>query len=805
MIRPFPFSILLLALSLGAAQPAPKGLEAHRATAPIQVDGHLDEVDWVAAPVATDFVQEWPERGNPAHQRTEVRVLYDDRFVYIGARMHHDPVLDGGKTKVVRRLHRRDQDSQSDWFGVAIDSQLDRRTAFLFEVNAGGVQRDQVVFGDTGFDSSWDGVWDSAVTVDEGGWTAELRIPLELLRLRKGKGAQVWGINFNRSDQGTVREFTRWSLVPRGENAFVSRFPELTGIQGLEPRLRREWLPFVSATRKFETAQAFDDRGGKGKVGLDAHLGITSHSQLDLALKPDFGQVEVDQAVLNLSTVETFFPEKRAFFLEGSEIFRTVGPQLFYSRRIGRGVGDPDLNPGETIQDRPLAADITAAAKYTAKYDSGLNVGLLGARVDPARAQIRTASGDLIQREVSPLSAFGVLRAQQPLDSRGSYLGGFMSYAHQAGPDGREAVVSAVDGTLRTEDRSGMVDFALIHSDAGPKGGEIPGWFGRLYGQQEWSGGWSASALAINASRDFQINDLGYRPRADEQALNLSLTHRWDKTQGVFRNWEWGADAGANRDQSGRVFNRWVNARAMTSFINFWGLWVNAGTNLPAPDDLELRTYGDPVKKYLDRPNLPWVGFGFDTAGNKPWYGNVNVNRSWFEGGPSTNLRVFQIIKLGSALEVQLETGITHDAGERRWLETQGTTPIVGLRQLQEFNQIVRVSYAFTSRLTVQVFSQWLADTWNYRALQAYVDDHSLGPATTTGDTAFSYRVWNLNLITRWEFRPGSAFFLVYTHGAQTDQLINDRASLSPRPDLALLRHLPSDDVVQMKWSWLFR
>lgn len=805
MIRISRLPTLFLALPLWAAQEAPKGLEAHRTQGSIHIDGKLGEGDWTSAPTATDFVQEWPDRGKAAHQRTEVRVLYDDRFVYIGARMHHDPALDGGKVRVVRRLHRRDQDSQSDWFGVAIDSQRDRRTAFLFEVNAAGVQRDQVVFADTNFDSSWDGVWESAVTVDEGGWTAELRIPLELLRLRKGVGTQIWGINFNRSDQGQVREFTRWSLVPRGESAFVSRFPELTGVQGLEPRLRREWIPFLSGSRKFETAKAFDDRGWDAKAGLDAHLGITSHSHLDLALRPDFGQVEVDQAVLNLSTVETFFPEKRAFFLEGSEIFRTVGPQLFYSRRIGRGVGDPELNPGETIQDRPLASDISAAAKYTAKYDSGLNVGLLGARVDPARAQVRTASGELLRREVSPLTAFGVLRAQQPLDNRGSYLGGFVSYAHQAGVSGREATVTAVDGVLASEDRSGKLDFALIKSEAGLKGSALPGWFGRLYGQKDWSTGWSGALLAVNASHDFEINDLGYRGRADEQFLNLTATRRWDKTHGIFRNWEWGFDGQVNRDQAGRVFNRWIGTRAKTDFTNFFALWMSTSLSLPADDDRELRTYADPVKKYLRRPAIRQFNLGFDTPGNKPWYLNVDANRVWNEGGPSTDLRVFQVVKPTSAMSIEFTTVFTHQEGERHWFETQGLTPIVGLRQLQEFNQTIRVAYAFTPRLTVQLFSQWLADTWKFQDLQAYVDDRTLGPASTTSETAFSYRVWNLNLITRWEFRPGSAFFLVYTHGARTDQLINDRASFSPRPDLAILRHLPSDDVVQMKVSWLFR
>ncbi len=784
---------------------------------PPVLDGHLDEPAWRDAEVASGFTCEWPVRGEPAKQRTEVRVLYDDHYVYVGARMHHDPALEGGTAHVIRRLHRRDQDSQGDWFGVAIDSLHDGRTAFLFEVNAAGVQKDQVVFQDNNFDSSWDGVWESAVSVDALGWTAELKIPLSLLRLHNGGGAQTWGINFNRSDQGPVREFTRWYEVPRGENAFVSRFPHLTGIEGVKPQARREWIPYLSAARKFETTEAFDDRKWDGKAGLDAHLGLNSYSQLDLAVRPDFGQVEVDQVVLNLSTIETFFPEKRPFFLEGSEIFRTVGPTLFYSRRIGRGLAAPDLNAGEVLVEHPLAAEIAAAGKVTAKTESGLNIGLLGAAVENEKARFRDPGGREFRREVSPYTSYGVVRAQQLLDARGSFIGGFVSTVREAGSSGREAFVGAVDGVLKSADRSGTLDFALIHSQAGPRDGERPaGWFGRLSAEKQWTTGWSLDAQVINVGHDFDINDLGYRGRFDEQLINAWGTRRWDSTWGIFRNWEWGWDAGINRDQRGRVFNRWADLRARTDFTNFVALWAQAGTNFPVDDDRELRTYADPVKKYLHVDAVPFANLGFDTPGNKPWYFRVNVNRAWHEGGPSTDTNVFNLVKPLPALELQFDTTYTDDKGERRWLETAGDAPspvlgqspgipITGLRRLSQLNQVLRVSYAFTPTLTVQLFAQWLAVSWAFRDLKAYVDDRTLAPATTSNPTAFSYRASNINLITRWEFRPGSAFFVVYTHGASTDELLNPRGALRPVADLKRLQHLPSDDVVQFKVSWLFR
>ncbi|WP_243384025.1 DUF5916 domain-containing protein [Geothrix alkalitolerans] len=808
-----PICSALLLGALAMASPGPEtGLQALRIGTAVQLDGRLDDPAWKRAPFASGFTEEWPQRGRPARQRTEVRVLYDARYLYVGARMLHNRRLEGGRAHVVRRVHRRDQDSPSDWFGVAIDSSHDRRTALLFEVNAAGVQKDQIIYNDNTFDPSWDGVWESAVSVDADGWTAELKIPLSLLRFKEGSEPQTWGINFSRTDQGVVRESSRWMVVPRGDNGFVSRFPDLSGLAGLAPQPRREYAPYLGTVRKFETARSYDDRGWDTRAGLDAHWSLNSHAQVDLSIRPDFGQVEVDQTVLNLGTVETFFPEKRPFFLEGMDLFRVAGPDLFYSRRIGHGLSDPDLAPGETLQNRPNATDITAAAKYTATYDSDTKVGLLGASVEPARATVADAAGTRSRREISPLTNFGVVRIQQLLDDRGSYVGTFASEMDQAGAAGRSAHVQALDGVYRTEDRGGTLETTLSRSQTGSVGAQAQGWRARLRAHQEWRSGWSAEFQAIDAGRDYNPNDVGYLGRADEQRLYGEVSRRWDRTWGAFRNWAWGLGHTYARDQAGQTFIRNLNTWGRTDFTSFWGLWGGGGVDLPAEDDRELRTYSDPQKKYLARSAVPYANLGFDTPGNRPWYLRLNTSRAWEEGGPSTDTTLFQTLRPAPNLEIQVTTSVTRDEGELKWLETPTATPLVGLRRLSQLNQTVRVAYAFNPTLTLQLFSQWLAANWNYRDLKHYVDDETLEPglpedqpAGTTPQTAFSYRTWNLNLITRWEFRPGSTFFLVYTHGASTDALINDRASLAPRPDLALLRHLPSDDVVQAKVSWLFR
>jgi Domain of unknown function (DUF5916) len=816
-------SVIWSAISLApniVAQ-TPKSLQALRITEPIQMNGTLNEPAWNLAPAASAFTQSWPDFGKPSSKQTDVKILYDDHFLYVGAKMRHVQSEASGPAEIVRQVHRRDQESNSDWFSVSVDSLHDHRSALEFMVNAAGVQRDGIRFSDTQSDTSWDGVWESSVSVDTDGWTAKLKIPLSILPIASGEGSQIWGINFQRTDQGRSPENSSWHVVPRGEDAFVSRFPNLTGIQGLPLQSRRDFLPYLSTQRKFETAQPFDDRKWQGRAGLDAHFGLSSHSQIDLSLRPDFGQVEVDEAVINLDTVETFFTEKRPFFAEGADIFAIEGTDLFYSRRIGASVSEPLLNSGEMLLALPRAADINAAAKYIAKYGRGLNLGLLGASVAPARARIRLSDGQEIDREVSPLTNFGVIRAQQTLNDRGNYLGGFASTVHQAGPLGRAAQVFAADGIFKSQDLRRTFEFTLSHSNAGIKGDPKKGWRMNFEASQKWQSGLNVSFEGANTGHDYNHNDAGFLGRPDAQRGGLFLNKVWDLSEGSFRSWEWSARYETGRDQAGHVRQRDLRTGVKTGLRNLWSLSARVGVNFAREDDRELRTFNDPVKKYLRRDDNPYASLGFETPKNRSWYLRVNANRAWNEGGPNQDLALFQNIKLHPSLDLSLETKLTRNAGELRWLDSLGSlpgplpgqsegTPVIGSRRLSQFEQTLRVAYAFTPKLTLQLFSQWLATNYAYRDLKRYVSDGVLAAGlptdvTESPKTAFSERLWNLNLITRWEFRPGSTFFLVYTHGTNTDELINDRGSLSPRKDLSVLNHLPSDDTVALKISWLFR
>ena len=790
----------MIGLALSAGEPTPS-LRAVRTLEAIRLDGRLDEAAWSRAPVLHDFTQLTPMLGQPSRKRTEVRILYDDRYLYVGARMHHDP-----GSPVIQQVHRRDQTSASDWFAIFIDSAHDHRSAFSFMVNASGVQRDGVHFEDGSEDWSWDGVWESTARVDAEGWTAELKIPISLLRFHNGLEPLTWGVNIARRDEGQDREASYWYAPPRGENAWVSRFPHLVGLENLQPHPRREWIPYVSAQRKFETAQPFDDRAWTLRGGLDAHMGINSYAQLDLTIRPDFGQVEVDQAVMNLTTVETFFPEKRPFFLEGMDIFQVPGARLFYSRRIGKGLDGP-RDTSRDVVDWPKAAEIAAAGKYTAKYAGGFALGVLGAGLETARATLRTEGGEEIHREISPYTSAAVLRATQALDDRGSYVGVFGSFLRQASAAGRQAGLGALDGVWKSQDRSTSLDGVFAHSDAGSRGEAAPGDFLRMHVLSAWGKGWSLDGNAFTVSRDYNPNDLGYLDRPDRKGFTFDLDHRWDLQRGVFRNPFLRFTYCNFRDQAGKPYLRYVESWGKTEFTSDWAVYMGGGASTAIFDDRELRTYEDPTKKYLRLPAHHWAFAGVETPPNLPWVLTAQWTRGWREGGPKNEFTLGQTFKPMPNLELVLETGYTTSAGEGHWFETQGTTPIVGTRTLTQLDQVVRLAYAFSPTLTVQLFSQWLAANVAFRDLNTYVDDRTLAPGAQALKTplASSDRLWNVNLITRWEFRPGSSLYVVYTHGTYTDALINDRGTLSPRRDLPFLRHLPSDDVAQVKFSWLFR
>jgi hypothetical protein len=419
-----------------ADEPNKQELAALRLATPPEIDGRLDDRAWAGAAVASGFRQVLPDEGRPVSERTEVRVLYDDQAVYVAVRC-----FDSQPAAVVARLTRRDREIESDWVEVTLDSRHDHNTGAVFRLNAAGIQYDALAFDDTEINPEWDGVWAGAVTRDDAGWNAELRIPLSVLRFPTAP-TQKWGLQVSRYIS-RKKETASWTFWPRSARGGVSYFGHLTRLDGLRPRRTLQLQPFVVARQlgRSTSGTSVLGRGGIGPRwerqidgGLDLKVGLTSELTLDLTVNPDFGQIEADQVVLNLTRFETFFPEKRPFFLEGTDVFQlpdteTTTIQQFYSRRIGE---DPvPVNTGSLIAvDGDIrqigrtssGVRLWSAAKLIGKVSDRLTVGVIEGVTGEQRVLTVDQQGVETGLRLAPPRNFAVMRARYSLGGA-SYVG----------------------------------------------------------------------------------------------------------------------------------------------------------------------------------------------------------------------------------------------------------------------------------------------------------------------------------------------------------------------------------------------
>ena len=361
-------------------------------SSPIVIDGKLTEPVWEQAASINEFIQREPAEGNAPSQTTDARIAFDDTALYVGVRAH-----DSDPTQIVGILTRRDQRSPSDWIKVVVDSYFDRRSAYEFAVNPVGVKLDRYYFNDGASDDSWDAVWDVEVAREPGGWTAEFRIPFSQLRFRNNATGTV-GFAVIR-EVGRLAETSSWPLLSRNANGFVSQFAEVHGLRMGGAAKKLELLPYTVgglALQPQSDNPLVDKSDPSGSIGLDLKYALRPGLTLTATANPDFGQVEADPAVVNLDAFETFFQERRPFFVEGSGTFQfnmdcndgqCTG--LFYSRRIGRAPqGEPELEDDE-YSDQPDAATIIGAAKLTGRMGK-FSVGALSAVTAEEEATIAT-------------------------------------------------------------------------------------------------------------------------------------------------------------------------------------------------------------------------------------------------------------------------------------------------------------------------------------------------------------------------------------------------------------------------------
>jgi len=858
----------------------PRTVRAVRTAAPPVIDGRLSEEAWERAPAATAFTQKDPDEGRPATDRTEIKVLYDDTALYIGARM-----FDSHPDLIDRRLSARDGDPDADRITVYLDPMHDRLTGAIFRLSASNVQQDAVLYNDSWWDTTWDAVWQSQVSVDEQGWCAELRIPLSQLRFAVREG-QPWGINIERFVR-RKNEYSWLEMVPKRENGLASRMLDLTGLDGLHPPRHVELLPYVAARGEYiapsVSGNPFND-GSRyfGSAGMDVKWGVSSNLTTSATVNPDFGQVEVDPAVVNLTAFETFFQEKRPFFLEGSQIFNNFGrggandfwgfnnsePQIFYSRRIGRA---PQLAPDGDFVDTPSATTILGAAKLTGKTTGRWSLGLLQAVTGEENART-SLLGVRARAVVEPLTSYTVARVQRDIGRR-TGLGliatsvsrrldtqalkdGLSGQAQTAGADAywfvdadREWVIagdvagSRVAGTttaIETLQRAPQryyqrPDAPQVELD--PTRTSLSGFTGRVNLNRN-RGLWRVNAALWTGSPGWESNDLGFHSTGDRSGAHGVLwmqgvrPRRFSRSRSAWiaKSWTWNYARELQFDG--------INGQAGNTFMNYWAAGANFGTRRRVLDDRLTR----------GGPSAVATGGGFwnvylNTDTRKPFSISASYNRNWAqEGGWSRNASV--------SFNVKPSPRVTVSTGPQ-WIEsrtiaqyvatevdstaiaTYGGRYVFGELGQQQLTMTTRVGVIVTPTVSVQVYAQPLLAIGDYRDFKelarprtfdflhygtagstiAYdpvtrlyaVDPDATGaaPAFTFSDPDFNFKSLRLNAVFRWELKPGSALYAVWTRQQVDD---SNPGVFVPGRDAHALLAARGDDVLLVKLAyWLGR
>lgn len=683
---------------------------------PPRIDGLLDDEVWRSAPIATGFTQRDPDEGKPATEETAFQVAYDDEALHIGVLCY-----DSEPDKIVTRLYRRDgiRYGETDWLGIRLDPHHDHQTGFGFAVTPSGSVADNVIINDSRFDGSWDSVWEVRTAIHDRGWSVEFKIPYHALRFSP-KEEYTWGINLERR---VIRkqEYSLWVFVPKNETGISSRNGHLQGIRGIHPPTHLEFLPYTVAWETFEPKDRAnqDGRDFFSGLGMDIRYGITSNISLNATLNPDFGQVEADPAVLNLTVFETFFQERRPFFVEGAGIFQTPF-QLFYSRRIGKQPSHFGLPPGAEVVRRPESTTILGAAKITGKTRSKTSFGIMEAVTAPEYATVRRTVKD---------SATGVERAEQRKHLIEPLTNSFVGRVQQDLLDGNSTVGALITSVLRQDAEpahTGGVDWNLkwkknAYGFSGQIAGSRAGRFGARQNGYASSltlgklSGWLTSTLEFQAlSPGFDPSDLGFIGRANRLNSWAEIGLRKNRPWGPFRRMSvllahaatWNYDA-VNLDSS---LNLWVGSE----FRNYWRLDAYLYRDLQSLNDWKTR--GGPL---IVDPDSVGYDVTISTDERKPVSANVKFFWVPTKEVPQKYLGVGLRLQPTSALQLSVSPSYrwTHSAAE--WVtnvdDGDGNDHFVfGELTTNQLNVTTRATITLTPRLSLQLYMQSFVAVGNY-------------------------------------------------------------------------------------------
>lgn len=809
-------------------------LRAVRAPSPLAIDGRLDEAAWQLAPAFDGFVQGFPKEGAAPSERTELRVLYDEQNLYVSFLC-----LDSRPGEIARALGRRDQPPASDLVAVAIDSKHDHRAAFAFAVNAGGVQLDGLFYEDSQFTTDWDAVWDAQVALRPDGWSAELSIPLQVLAFGDGQ-VQTWGFAAKRFLSRTHEELLT-VMIPRGTNAFVSRLGHLTGVE-VRPRQALELSPYLASRAALRPEVSGSSIYPSADVGMDLRASLGPRLTLNATVNPDFGQVESDRMIVNLSSFEAFLPEKRPFFTQGLELFRPVGsdddgkaPQtLFYSRRIG------------------LDAPILAAAKLTGAVGDELQLGLVdavvadgwqaspGDAIAARRASFRLErplhfglEGDLPDTRPVPRNFFAAVGRRRL--GGNSVAGATFAAATPLGNCESQGMptdclagsnAAAIDFDLRTPDGQyvamGQLDGSQVVG--GParrvlRDGTVlgPGELG--FGAYLTAGKLGGDPFRFKLeyayeSPKLELNAAGYQRTQNQQQVRGTV--RWVRPNGVgpLHRLDGRLSASGSWTTDGRAVNRGnqlsVAVESLLPGFHFAG--CEAGAEDGAYDVREIAGSGIP---YQRSAGTYLVCYGeSDSTRAVSVAGFAGLARVLplgpMPGGGGFMGELTAVARPHPRLESRVVLGTENVPLSGRYIGSPGPSRyLFGDLDAHSASLTLRQQIMVTPRLTLQGYAQLLTAYGRFERFyeassegQAPIRAAELSPVVLPED-GFRTSALNLSLVLRWEYRLGSTVHAVYTRSQQEAPSapgVKGPWTLLP----TRLGEGPASDSLMLKWSYFW-
>lgn len=795
------------------------GRAVRAAVAPI-IDGKDTDAVWRIAPVIDEFRQFDPGENLPSTFRTEIRVAYDDRHLYVLVRAF-DPHPDS----IVSLLSRRDVKTASDQLKIIIDAYHDRRSGVEMAVNPAGVKRDFSLYNDNTEDATWDGVWDVGTRIDSAGWVAEFRVPFSQLRFT-AKNTHEFGFGVWR-DVTRRNERDAWPIFRTSQRTLISQLGTITGIEGIGTPRRLELLPYSVIKSVPNPVSLPGGSHGDLAVGLDLKAGIGSHITVDATVNPDFGQVEADPAVLNLSAFEIRFDERRPFFQEGAGLYRCNGPceGTFYTRRIGR---TPQLRSDAAD---PVFTNITAATKLTGRFNNGVAIGVLDAQTE----RVRGVNGHTIE----PQTNYFVARALRELRGGRSQFGvQLTNMTRQRDGDTdpvlrRAATTVVAQGFHRfAQDRWEWMAYGAANTVRGSASAIALTQRNsvHLFQRPDHEASYDSTRTAMSgvvastgikqvggklryenvfryASTGLEFNDLGFVNLIND----VSFRQQLDLTQLQPSRWFRSAFSTTSLEShvttGGLLASQTFSLHTSASLHNNWGGAITTSLNDFGGTNCVSCARGGPALRQTLKQGIRFDLVGDARTAVSPSaayrFGTSDGGRSWYRGGDlGVNVRV--------ASRFSTAFGATYDevTNDQQWVGNYGallsdTTHFTFAHLHQHIFSITgRANWTATPTLSLQLYLQPFVTTGDYanwreiRNARAESYDARFVSYRTTAPAGFNVKQFNSTTVLRWEYRPASTLFLVWQQGRSQDAInpgvfvpgrdVNDLFSARPLNTLLL-------------------